>query len=211
MKANNEYQDKLKDGHCTEQTMFSFSWDVEELKSLNSEGHSIHCELLACGEQCTHLLFGEHNVARKLTSIREWLLAFNRWIVHFRRSPASHVFVFMLNSDLRDRKPYALPVQCLPYAGLKKVDMRRLITDLCRTMVSFGMNVSGMYYEIFQTRFISPFSGFVSGGKFNYLCLKGYTRPLPMLKIHSDVCKKYSKLSSKKLYAMLTPKSMYLP
>ena len=50
MKANNESQDKLKDGHCTEQTMFSFSWDVEELKSLNVEGCSIHRKLLACAE-----------------------------------------------------------------------------------------------------------------------------------------------------------------
>ena len=77
-------------------------------------------------------------------------------------------------------------------------------------MVSFGMKVSGMYYEIFQTKFISPFSGFVSDWEFNYLHLKGYTRPLSVLQIRSDVRKKYSKLSSKKLYAMLTPKSMYL-
>jgi len=125
--------------------MFSLSWDIEELKSLNVEGRSIHHELLVCGEQCTPDIFVENNVARKLTKIRERLLAFHRRTVHFRRSPASHVFVFMLSSDLRDRKPYALPVQCLPYGGLKEVDMRRLITDLCRTMVSFGMNVSGTY------------------------------------------------------------------
>jgi len=148
VKVNKEYEDKLKDGHCTEQTMFSLSWDVEELKSLNSEGRSIHRELLVCGEQCTPVSFGEHNVARKLTLIREKLLAFNKRTVHFKRSPASHVFVFMSSSNLHDRKPYALPVQCLPYAGLKEVDIRRLITDLCRSMVSFGMNVSGIYCEI---------------------------------------------------------------
>lgn len=51
----------------------------------------------------------------------------------------------MLSSDLRDQKPYALPVQCLPYAGLKEIDIRRLITDLCKAMISHGMKVSGMY------------------------------------------------------------------
>ena len=134
--------------------IFSLSWDVEELKSLDVEGCSIHCELLARGEQCAPVSFDEHNVPCKLTVIRECLLAFHRWTVHFKRSPASHVFVFMLSSDHRDRKPYALQVQCLPYGGLKEVDIWRLITDLCRTMVSFGMNVSGAHYEIVSTKFI---------------------------------------------------------
>ena len=137
MKANTEYQDKLKAGHSTEQTMFSLSWDVEELKALNSEGCNIHQELLMCLEYCVPGLFYEHNTASKLTSIQTRLLGFIKRVVHFRRTPATHVFVFMLSSDLRDQKPYALPVQCLPYAGLKEVDMRRLITDLCKAMYRF--------------------------------------------------------------------------
>ena len=64
--------------------------------------------------------------------------------VHFRRILATHIFVFMLSSDHRDKKPYALPVQCLPYAGLTEVDMRRLISVLCTAMVSHGMKVSGI-------------------------------------------------------------------
>ena len=50
--------------------------------------------------------------------------------------------------------------------------------------------------------------GFVSDGEFNYLRRRGYTRPLTVLQIRADVRKKYSKLSHKKLVAMLTPKSM---
>jgi len=113
----------IKDGHCTEKTMFGLSWDVEELKSLNNEGCSIHQELRVCAEQCIPVSFGEHNVTRKLTVIQEQLLAFNRRTLHFRRSPAGHVFVLMLSSDLRIRKPYALPIQCLLCGGLKEVDV----------------------------------------------------------------------------------------
>jgi len=50
--------------------------------------------------------------------------------------------------------------------------------------------------------------GFVSDGEFNYLHLRGYTRPLTVLQIRADVRKTYGKLSCKKLHAMLTPKSM---
>ena len=45
--------------------------------------------------------------------------------------------------DVRDRKPYALHIQCLPYAGLKEKDVRRLVSNLCKEMVSLGMKVSG--------------------------------------------------------------------
>lgn len=123
--------------------MFVLSWDVEELKALNSEGRSIHCELLTCIDLCNPELFEQHNIPKKLTTIRKRLLEFNKRIVHFRRTPTTHIFVFMLSSDSRDKKPYALPVQCVPYAGLKEVDMRRLISALCRMMTSYGMKVAG--------------------------------------------------------------------
>lgn len=51
----------------------------------------------------------------------------------------------MVSSDARDKKPYALPVQWLPYAGLKEEDIHRLISDLCNKMVSLGMKVSGIF------------------------------------------------------------------
>ena len=52
--------------------------------------------------------------------------------------------------------------------------------------------------------------GFVSDGEFNYLRMKGYTRPLSVLQIRADVRRKYCRLSSKKLLAMLTPQSKFV-
>ena len=84
--------------------MFSLSWDVEELKALNSEGHNIYQELFICLEYCVPGLFYEHNTASKMTSIRTQLLTFIKRVVHFRRTPAIHVFMFILSSDLHDQK-----------------------------------------------------------------------------------------------------------
>ena len=50
--------------------------------------------------------------------------------MRFRRKAATHIFVIMISSELRNRKPYALPVQCIPYAGLNEESMRRLINEL---------------------------------------------------------------------------------
>ena len=64
--------------------------------------------------------------------------------MHFQRSPATHVFVFMVSSESRSKKPYSLPVQCIPYAGLIEVELRRLINDLCKEMISLGTGLSVM-------------------------------------------------------------------
>ena len=66
-------------------------------------------------------------------------------IVHFRRVPATHIFVLMISSDARDKKPYAVPVQWIPYAGLKEEDIRKLVSNLCQKMVSLGMRISGSF------------------------------------------------------------------
>ena len=44
----------------------------------------------------------------------------------------------MVSSETHDKKPYALPVQCIPYAGLKEAELRRFISELCMEMTSLG-------------------------------------------------------------------------
>ena len=50
----------------------------------------------------------------------------------------------MISTELHNKKPYALPVQCFPYDGLKENDLRRLITELIKEMVAHGMKVVGI-------------------------------------------------------------------
>jgi len=114
--------------------MFSLSWDIEELKTLNTEGRNIHRELLACINCCVPALLELHNIPRKLVSIRKKLLNFVKRTVYFRRTPATHIFVFMLSSDRRDLKALCTASAVFPHAGLAEVDMRRLILALCREM-----------------------------------------------------------------------------
>ncbi len=41
-----------------------------------------------------------------------------------KRTPASHVFVLMISSEQRRVKPYAIPIQCLPYTSMDHTTMR---------------------------------------------------------------------------------------
>ena len=88
------------------------------------------------------------NIPRKLSSIRSRYVDFMKRITRFKRTPATHVFTFMISTELRNKKPNALPVQCFPYDGLKENDLRRLITQLIKEMVAHGMKVAGSYMYI---------------------------------------------------------------
>ena len=95
-KANTEYEEKLEAGHTSDQTMFSLSWDIEELNRLNSEGRSVRTEISAAIDVCNPDTSEQHNLPRKLTSIRKRLSEFIRKVTRFRRKPATHIFIKVL-------------------------------------------------------------------------------------------------------------------
>ena len=68
---------------------------------------------------CNPTSFQVENIPRKLSKLRKRLTDMHKRVVRFRRVVATHLFVLMISSELRDKKPYAVPVQCVPYAGLK--------------------------------------------------------------------------------------------
>jgi len=144
-KSNNMYQEKLAAGHTKDQTMFSLCWDIEELKTINTGFREVYGDLSSFINLCTCELFQEHNVPEKLAIIRTKLKELLKRTSRYRRTPATHVFVLMVSSETRQNKPYALPVQCLPYSGLKESDLRRLINSLCKEMTLLGLKLSGQY------------------------------------------------------------------
>ena len=83
------------------------------------------------------------NVAHQLDNIRTSVSTFTRDLSRHQRSPASHIFVLMISSEQRNIKPYAVPVQCLPYHSINQQIMRQLVCDLMKEMKSRGMKVSG--------------------------------------------------------------------
>ena len=66
-----------------------------------------------------------------------------------------------------------------------------------------------MFMALFMCMLDSRLSviGFVCNGEFNYLRSKGYTRPVSVLQIRSQVRKKYSKMRQDTMIAMLSPRS----
>ncbi len=61
----------------------------------------------------------------------------------YKRTAATHVLDIMISPDDRKRKPYALPVQCIPYVSLNQLQIRVIVTSVGKAMKEKGMNVVG--------------------------------------------------------------------
>ncbi len=83
------------------------------------------------------------NTPRHLTELRKDLTFFVKCLSKHSRIQASHVLVVMISTETREAKPYALPVQCVPYRGLTDTQLRNLVNTLIREMKQRKMNVSG--------------------------------------------------------------------
>lgn len=126
--------------------MFSLAWDIQELQKTHDECRKLISELsnLLLSVSRPKYDIVKSNVPSKLSSLREALKKILKAIFWYKRKPATHAFVFMIASDRRDMKPYALPVQCIPCAGLTDKEIRRLTNELIGEMVKRGMRISGM-------------------------------------------------------------------
>lgn len=125
--------------------MLSLSWDIEELKKLSSEGRTLHAEMSAVHQVVSDAVtdLQQYNLPQKLSSIRERLAKFAKGVTRFKRTPATHIFVIMISCELRNHKPYALPIQCIAYASLDEAHLRRMIAEIVKEMVGHGMKVAG--------------------------------------------------------------------
>ena len=88
------------------------------------------------------------NIARQLSDLRSECTRFVKGVTRSKRIAATHLMVFMISHECRDRKPYALPMQCLPYVGLSEAKMRSLANNINKEMVNRNMKVAGLYLTL---------------------------------------------------------------
>ena len=142
--AQKTYHEKWSEGKRST-ALFEAGWTVEERQKLLQDHQEITVAI--------NTLLGELEndgsdpdsigVAHTLSKIRQSLTAFIRSLYRHKRTPATNVYVLMISNETRQAKPYALPIQLLPYASLNTNTMRRLLQDIVQSMTVRGMNVVG--------------------------------------------------------------------
>lgn len=60
-----------------------------------------------------------------------------------KRTAATHIFVVIISTEVRTRKPYALPIQCFSYSGLGVAKLSCILNKILNATVERNMDVNG--------------------------------------------------------------------
>lgn len=144
--TNDKFCEKLSAGKSsTDKEMHSLCWSVDELGRLNESGRKLHTEIDALltllDDSSTDFI--HQNIARRLNKLQDDLLPFIRGVTRYQRHVATHVLVTMISPSQRSKKPYAVPVSCIPYGSLTESKARTHIKSIITEMQKRKMKVAG--------------------------------------------------------------------
>ncbi len=143
-KATKLFREKMRRQTTSEETLRCLNWEVVEFQVLLEQSNN-WLQLLSG-------LLGQLNpnnpalapVVAVLKDTGNDMSLYLRNIFKKKRQPAaSHVLVLMVSDERRNKKPYALPVQYIPYYSLKDQYIRDFTKVLKQNMVQLGLHVVG--------------------------------------------------------------------
>lgn len=138
--VSGEQQSKLKYNaallsRASDSSLMALAWDhvgyeelIKSCKCLIEEANSPH-------ESCPSI--------RAINSFKSRLLKYLKDLYSKKRVVAGYVLVFMIADELRNMKPYAVPIQFITYSSITDSKLRDLAEDLENAMTSIGMIVVG--------------------------------------------------------------------
>ena len=137
--TSKEYNDVVERGHARENKLMELAWSVTGFQELLKKAMDMVVKL-------DNLLNDFTNDALQIcVKIKSNLLKYLKDLYSKKRSPADHLLAFMIANEKRDRKPYALPVQFVPYKSLTDSILRDLELKVEEAMKSENMVVVGKY------------------------------------------------------------------
>ena len=143
--SNNLYSEKMTHANHGDQEMINLLWKVKELDELNKMDQKLYGDIaqVIAKINSSDSVWVEENIPVQLQGIRKSLLCFIKGLTRHKRTTATHILVFMISSEERRKKPYALPVQCLPYKGLADLKVCELANRIVQEMSACQMKVAG--------------------------------------------------------------------
>lgn len=136
--------------------MFALAWDIKEMENLNSKGRMLLVNIGIIFDKLREPPgnWGGYNIPLKITNVRDEATQFVKGVTRCKRTAATHCLVVMIGTEERNKKPYALPVQCMPYKGLKDNEVRKICNQVIQEMYKRNMNVAGNHYTLLYPYYI---------------------------------------------------------
>ena len=137
--ANEAYNKALQGGKTSESKLMELAWSSVGFEELVKKVRGFQLELKDVGQEGGGAASGVD-----LFELKSKMLSYLKDLFSKKRIAATHLLVFMIADERRNRKPYAIPVRFLPYRSLTDAKLRELEVHLEEVMRSTGMTVVGM-------------------------------------------------------------------
>lgn len=145
--ANSTYCEHQQSGKSTEKSLINMAWAVKEFEDLCQSGRQLYVDVNCLLEEIENdtCNWKEQNIPQRFVALRKRIFRFITAVTRHKRTAATHILVFMISPEARNKKPYALPIQCIPYKGLSDAKVCFLANKVICKMTELGMKVAGLY------------------------------------------------------------------
>ncbi|OWF38671.1 hypothetical protein KP79_PYT23083 [Mizuhopecten yessoensis] len=132
-KATNDFRKKMNQKNANSETLKGLNWEVVECNTL----------LQQCLEFISKLKSDSDSRAN-IKSISQEYPIYLKNLFKKKRTAATHILVIAISDEQRNIKPYALPIQYLPYKSLRDQYVRDITEPIKIALTLTGINVVGL-------------------------------------------------------------------
>lgn len=159
--ANGLYSKAVEGSRSSDRTMMELAWTVVGFEELIKKVRTFQVQLSVFRQM------DNDNAFTDLTSLKSNMLSYLKDLFTKKRTAASHILVFMIADELRNRKSYVILVKFMPYKSLTDSKLREMELQVEEAMRNAGMTIVG----------------FTTDGEFNSLRTAGLLQPISVLEI----------------------------
>ena len=140
--AKRTYEEKLEKSRASDNLMMKLAWDVAGYEQLIEKAKEFQKDLDSIADE---LKLDVGGVVFRLQKLEKNLLVYYKELFTKKRNPASHLLMFMIADELRNTKPYAIPIQFIPIKSITDQQIRQLEIEIEAAMKGVRMIPVGKY------------------------------------------------------------------
>lgn len=147
--ADSSFQKKFNSPNTSHQLLKSLCWERVEYNTLLQQAQAFRAVI---EDLLPHLQPGNARVQDVAVCLRDIMpdhLKYLRNLFMKKRQPAAtHVLAILLSEECRNKKPYSIPVQFIPYHSIKDQYIRDISAKIKSEMVKMELKPVGRYLNI---------------------------------------------------------------
>ena len=147
--ANESYNEILDKGNATEKKKMESAWNAVEFSELLKKAIGLITDL------GTFIEMQKNGATFDMAKLKLNVMKYHKDVMLKKRVAAKYLMVFMIADELRNKKPYAIPVQFLPYKSITDSKLLELVYKLQDEMEKIGMTVVGTCYNSLSSSYAS--------------------------------------------------------